>query len=105
MMQTSISLSSSLFAVLVTFVAHNIVHTSAKTQSVVFTFPPPIKDATNTQFKVGQNVEFTWRSTYPTISLELWQGPDDTGRDSHVELLGKLRPGSYTTDRELTSAS
>ncbi|WPH04474.1 Hypothetical protein R9X50_00736500 [Acrodontium crateriforme] len=58
----------------------------AQQQSLILTFPPPAYKNTKTIFTSGENVHFTWASTWPTISLELWQGPD-SGRNPHQMLL------------------
>ncbi|KAF1352501.1 hypothetical protein BDV97DRAFT_148141 [Delphinella strobiligena] len=55
--------------------------------SLAFTFPPPASVQTQTTFNVGQNAHFTWVSTWPKNTLQIWQGPDDTGKMAHLDLL------------------
>jgi len=64
--------------------------TAAESRSILLTFPPPAGQGSKTIFNAGQDVHFTWTSTFPTISLQVWQGPDDAGHVRHANLLSTL---------------
>ena len=56
-------------------------------ESLAFVFPPPLSAHTPILFTTGRNVNFQWTSTWPTVSLQIWQGPDSEGHNPHLDLL------------------
>lgn len=62
---------------------------SAVNLMVVFNFPPPLVQATETRFEPGENVKIRWTSTHPWISLELYQVSSDDGAWTMAPLLSQ----------------
>lgn len=62
---------------------------AAENPLVVMNFPPPLIQNTKTRFEPGEDVKFRWTSTYPWISLELYQVTPDRGEWAMVPLLSQ----------------
>lgn len=70
------------------FAVLSLLCSSASTQkSLAITYPPPKQADITTTFKAGQNVQFTWTSTWPMVTLQIWEGPGDKGLYQHLNLL------------------
>lgn len=61
----------------------------AQLNNIAFTYPPPLDGANSvlSHFFPNQLVTFTWTSTWPSNTLELWQGHGDENSSAMVELL------------------
>lgn len=66
----------------------------AQQNNIAFSYPPPLDGANSviSHFFPNQLVTFTWTSTWPSNTLELWQGHGDPRNSAKLDLLSASRP-------------
>ncbi|KAI7080690.1 hypothetical protein KC327_g62 [Hortaea werneckii] len=50
-------------------------------------YPPPRISSTETTVIAGDVIRFRWETSWPTVTVQLWQGPNKKGSMSHMNLL------------------
>lgn len=70
--------------------------------SIDLTYPPTSKTGDLT-FDAGDNIHIQWTSTYPVITVQIWQGPDDEGTKSFQDVLSECNEPLPSADQVLTA--
>merc|ERR1712072_159889 len=64
-------------------------------------YPPPRISSTETTVTAGDVIRFRWETTWPTVTVQLWQGTNKKGSMSHMNLLSKWVPVNSVLKRLL----
>ena len=92
-LHATMSRRNTLSAIWLSWLVTLVISTQEPPPAVTMLFPPKVRDKhPKIYFDAGETVIFNWTSTFPCLSLELYQGPRPDGHWVMVPLLSMWHP-------------